>query len=210
MATYYVACFCERDNLLSQWRAYGRSGGFAVGFTREVELLQAEGMTLSPLQKVLYKREEQVRRVDEMIEEAIGLFRDDDVCRGNADNPSAGDVIQAGHEVAQVLLAAIVCFKAPDFAEEQELRLVCQPYYADKSEKVDAVRKIVRLRASSRGLVPYIELGARDSTAALPIDSVRFGPTQNPDLAQSATRLLLDSKGLQTVRVEGSSIPVIL
>lgn len=24
----YLACFCESDNLLSQWRAYGQSGGY--------------------------------------------------------------------------------------------------------------------------------------------------------------------------------------
>ena len=28
----YLTCFCEEDNLLSQWRAYGQSGGYSVGF----------------------------------------------------------------------------------------------------------------------------------------------------------------------------------
>jgi hypothetical protein len=28
----YIACFCEKDNLLSQWRAYGQSGGYSIGF----------------------------------------------------------------------------------------------------------------------------------------------------------------------------------
>src|SRR6266496_2487783 len=28
----YLTCFCEEDNLLSQWRAYGQSGGYSIGF----------------------------------------------------------------------------------------------------------------------------------------------------------------------------------
>src|SRR5438270_1551532 len=28
----YLACFCQRDNVLSQWRAYGQAGGYSLGF----------------------------------------------------------------------------------------------------------------------------------------------------------------------------------
>jgi hypothetical protein len=27
----YLTCFCQEDNLLSQWRAYGQSGGYSLG-----------------------------------------------------------------------------------------------------------------------------------------------------------------------------------
>lgn len=30
----YVSCFCEARDLLSQWRGYGTSGGFAIGFSK--------------------------------------------------------------------------------------------------------------------------------------------------------------------------------
>src|SRR5579863_7496945 len=33
MKSIYVACFCEDGNLLSQWRAYGQSGGYCLGIT---------------------------------------------------------------------------------------------------------------------------------------------------------------------------------
>ena len=29
----FVTCFCSNGDLLSQWRAYAGSGGYAVGFT---------------------------------------------------------------------------------------------------------------------------------------------------------------------------------
>jgi hypothetical protein len=35
LATEYLICFCDHDNLLSQWREYGERGdGFAIGFDK--------------------------------------------------------------------------------------------------------------------------------------------------------------------------------
>jgi hypothetical protein len=214
IATLYVACFCESDNLLSQWRTYSRSGGFALGF-RVAELgdLQPEHMTVSRPTKVLYQEEDQIKRVRDLIGDAIVVFGEDDVVRGDADNPSADSVLAAGGEIAQILLSAITSFKAPDFAEEREWRLVCQPQYVEDGQKIDAVRKTARFRASSRGLAPFVELrypSSDPNRRTLPIDSVRFGPTQTPDLVKSVTRMLLDANGFHAVRIDGSRIPVVL
>jgi hypothetical protein len=32
---FYITCFCAAPDLLSQWRGYGRSGGYAIGFLAE-------------------------------------------------------------------------------------------------------------------------------------------------------------------------------
>jgi len=211
--TLYVACFCEGDNLLSQWRTYSRSGGFALGFrVADLERLQPEPTTVS-LRKVLYAKEDQIKLVRDLIGAAITVLRDDDVVRGPNNWVSISGSIEAGGEVARMLLSAITCFKAPDFAEEHEWRLVCQPFHADESERIEAVRQIARFRASSRGLVPYIQLTyppMHPSAGTLPIDSVRFGPTQAPDLAKCVTRMLLDANGLRSAKVDGSEISVML
>jgi hypothetical protein len=206
----YVSCFCESDNLLSQWRAYGRSGGFALGFRAdELRGLQAENTTVS-LDKVLYSGNDQTERVRRIIGSALEILRDQEVVRGSDDDAPIDDILAAASEIAKVLLSAITSFKSPDFAEEQEWRLICQPYHADDKEKVEAIHKIIRFRSSSRGLIPYLELKAPNPTENLPIDSVRFGPTQNPELVHSATRMLLDANGLQSVKIEGSKISVVL
>ena len=202
IVTLYVACFCESDNLLSQWRTYGRSSGFALGF-RVADLRHS-------VDKVLYTEPEQVQRVHSIVSSALAILRDEDVVNGDPDDPSNDDIADAGGEVAQVLLSAVTSFKAPDFAEEREWRLVCQPYHAADSEKINSVHKIVRFRSSERGLVPYVELAPVPPVKTLPIDSIRFGPTQNPELARSATRLLLDANGFRSVKVEGSDISVVL
>jgi hypothetical protein len=213
MATYYVACFCEDDNLLSQWRAYGRSGGFALGFrTAEYGRLRPDPMIIL-LRRVVYEKSAQIKLLGDLAVSSMGVLRDDDVVRGDANSPSTESVVEAGNAVAQTFLSFITCFKAPDFAEEREWRLVCQPFLADDNEKLAGVGKIVRFRGSSRGLIPYIHLECNPTanrSSTLPIDSVRFGPTQTPDLAQNVTRMLLDAHGFQTVQVDGSNIPVII
>jgi hypothetical protein len=34
-SAYYVTCFCEEPDLLSQWRAYGRNSGFSINFNAQ-------------------------------------------------------------------------------------------------------------------------------------------------------------------------------
>jgi len=34
-SNYFVTCFCDEDDLLSQWRAYGQNGGFSLAFSAD-------------------------------------------------------------------------------------------------------------------------------------------------------------------------------
>lgn len=210
-ATYYVACFCETDNLLSQWRTYGRQGGFAPGFrVADTRHLRSEPMT-STFGKVLYDKAEQLGLIHDLVIKVLSLLKRDDVVRGDASNLSGEDVSYAGQEVAQMLLWGTTFLKAPDFAEEHEWRLICQPRDVDDREKVRAAGQVARFRTSSRGLIPYIELAwpqGPDTIPTLPIDSVRFGPTQTHHMARTATRMFLDANGFQSVQVVGSGIPI--
>jgi hypothetical protein len=70
----YLACFCEDDNLLSQWRAYGQSGGYSLAFNLPTRGA-AGGVKPEPciytakLVKVEYNREEQIRRCRNILNE---------------------------------------------------------------------------------------------------------------------------------------------
>ena len=47
--TPYLACFCDRDNLLSQWREYGAGGdGFALGFDKQLTRISHQGIGKRP------------------------------------------------------------------------------------------------------------------------------------------------------------------
>src|SRR5207247_6603227 len=64
----YVVCFCEADDLLSQWRGYGdRGGGFSIGFNPSAVLNTACTMTpdcKASLGRVLYDESEQFTRIE--------------------------------------------------------------------------------------------------------------------------------------------------
>ena len=123
-STIYVTCFCESDNLLSQWRAYGHSGGFSVRFrSRELRFLAPEHITAA-VGKVLYEKDDQINLLRDMVAAAVSVLGDTSVVRGYDNAASSDSVREAGEIIAQVLLSMVTCFKAPDFREEQEWRLV--------------------------------------------------------------------------------------
>ncbi len=68
---FYVCCFCERDNLLSQWRSYGANGtGVSIGLDpREFEYISGPDMPygLMRLWRVFYKPTTQRKIVDDAI-----------------------------------------------------------------------------------------------------------------------------------------------
>lgn len=57
----YVTCFCTEGNLLSQWRSYGKSGGYALAF-RGLELRSCQ-LPERHLRRVIYDNSEQDRWV---------------------------------------------------------------------------------------------------------------------------------------------------
>ena len=70
----FVACFCAGDDLLSQWRGYGRLG-YSVGFDREV--LGAIGGKTPPgfiLRDMLYSRDEQLAEIKRTVDDLLPLF----------------------------------------------------------------------------------------------------------------------------------------
>lgn len=72
----YVACFCEKDDLLNQWRAYAAAGGgFAVGFrSREIGMrirLERPAQDFF-LRKVEYEEAGQRQLLAEVLDLAAG------------------------------------------------------------------------------------------------------------------------------------------
>ena len=71
----YIACFCESDDLLNQWRVYaGAGGGYALGFrTKEIgrrwgQLERAQNFSL---RKVIYDVDTQKKLLSEVIDKTI-------------------------------------------------------------------------------------------------------------------------------------------
>ncbi len=205
----YVACFCEGDNLLSQWRAYSQKGGYALGFRARMDLsMKPAGPYNLSLGKVVYSEPWQFRRIRAVLREAIlavdAEFRDRPIT--DFDSNLVSDTVLM---LQELLLDEIVRFKHPAFVDEREWRLVARfdpRRPLPKTKPSD--QPLFRFRSSGGYLVPYIEL--KPAKGKLPLCSVRVGPSLDFKRYDGPTRLFLARHGFSDAEVVGSDLPVIL
>jgi Protein of unknown function (DUF2971) len=126
----YLACFCEEDNLLGQWRTYGQSGGYSMGF--RVPALSGQGFKPEPNTftskwvKVNYDRNEQVKKCRAVLDPLLAIFNDRETAQAMATidaHPLFGYAVFRRITV-DILMEEIVGFKNQAFEVEQEWRVV--------------------------------------------------------------------------------------
>ena len=190
----YICCFCEKDNLLSQWRGYAENGGGVslefdpVGFTAVAGPDSLHG--LMRLWKVFYDRDQQRK-----------IIRD---CVDYPYWPSADEEARIRF-VVDAIQFFMPTFKNGDFREEQERRLIFTPYPAALPQP--------RFRTRRGLLVPYYslrELSGQDAPGSgfkLPISGVLIGPGPHRALNVESTRMMLAQQGYGDVPVQASTTP---
>jgi hypothetical protein len=181
----YVACFCERGDLLNQWHGYGeRGGGYSVGLHAEDLASIIEG-TDSVLRKVEYDPDIQVRLSQAHIS-----------CAGEALNHvilsydvGAAELEELKrHSLFKVLSSisvVVASMKDSVFQGEEEWRLVRY-----RSRQLQPSPDVA-FRVTGQLTVPYIPTRlCFKETNVLPISEVTIGPTVNR-LAERSTKDLL-------------------
>ena len=165
----FVFSLTERNDLLSQWRAYSSSrGGYSLGFSRDVlGGITAEDSAI--LVRCVYDRDSQVALLKpvlhEMLEAASAM-------------PIDAHGIELYRTFAEQFTAAAATIKHPSFDEEREWRLIFGP-------GVDPARTGAR---TGGGLViPYYRCSIRRG-GKYPISTIVVGPSPNADLAARSLR----------------------
>lgn len=177
---FFMACFCEADDLLSQWRAYagrGRVTGYSLGF--ETGLLPSDHLV-----QVLYEPAAQEAEVRSVIEESLRESDYTEEFRALALNAA--------------LLRLSVRLKHPAFEEEREWRLVYN--LEDEHSGFDLTSLRANFRPSDQFVTPYMEVDlptkmGRWDKEILHLRSVRCGPSANPSEACYSLRWMLWSYG---------------
>ncbi|HEY7170457.1 MAG TPA: DUF2971 domain-containing protein [Vicinamibacterales bacterium] len=219
---HYAVSFCGNGNLLSQWRGYGQAGGgFALGIASSaLRNFEAEILPNPPvdpallgvfLRKVIYEPQVQQQLVRGWV---AFLVRWLDSRRASSDDtPEALWASEEANAVARLLYEALVCFKHPGFAEEEEWRLIQQ----GRIGRQDVCK--VTFRARSGRIVSFSPLTFRSTAGQrgngesprndFPLSAVTFGPTLDGEAAERALRLLLESLGFDAgqVQIDPSGIP---
>lgn len=192
---YFVSCFCEKDDLLSQWRGYGNRGfGYAIGF--DTKPLLNHPKNAFELRKVIYSVEEQKQIVNEILEAVIASLKR----MTNTMNVDSAMFFTEAH--AQIFEEEITkystFFKHPTFHEENEWRLICFPTRNADSNQI-------KYRCGCLGIIPYVEVRLPDDKNN--IASIRIGPTVQPELAIKALEMLAGIKYLN-LEISSSAIPL--
>jgi hypothetical protein len=190
----YICCFCEKDNLLSQWRSYGANGtGVSISFNPTgfsyITGADSPPSGLVRLWKVFYDRNIQQSIVRSAIEFA---FFDD----------STKTIAERATRSADAIQFFIPTFKNQYFEEVKEVRLIFTPFPNSPAKP--------QFRIARSMLVPYYslrELTGGTTPHPLPIASVRVGPSINKGLNLESAKMLLTKAGYTAVNVESSDTP---
>ena len=200
----YVACFCESENLLSQWRSYAaQGGGYNLGLrfqsnTKYYHTLDdTEEDSYVILRKMVYDVDEQRGLISDYIS-SIVTSSGDAIKHYNEHGgiPDAWAAI-AGMESANILFDLVLSFKNPVFNEENEWRLIYGRLASYKPEQL-------KFRETKEGLIPYIEtyiVEDLEGKSVFPLSSIKFGPMLDDARTKSALQLFVNKEAVSDNKI---------
>ena len=201
---YYLCCFSEVDNSLSQWRAYGHQQGFSLSFpgditshTGALDVPRLQGQTPGiTLLKVNYDSQVHTEYVSALIKELLVLCTAEHIRLYSTPQDAISHI--APFYWAQ-LERASYRFKHPDFADEREWRLVS---WVDL-KIADSRRLHPEFFRAGASLIPYTTFHVFSGShghsrpSQLPLLAVRSGPTMLPNETTNALDRLLTARGYE-------------
>jgi len=221
----FLTCFCEDGNLLSQWRAYGSSGGYNVGFRVPAEgivygLIPEPRVYTARCIKVEYDRDRQIQRIQEILDATLPILDEQAVTEAvqAIDSTSPLGFPALSGIIQEMLVEESIGFKDAAFAVEKEWRFVVRSRELMKQGVDDGDHRNlpIQFRTARGRLVPYVKMLPSKAPMPLvgdgqklPIASVRCGPGGDRISTSMAVRYLLDSKGYRTSRVDRSEISLV-
>ena len=209
----FVACFCEDDNLLSQWRAYaGKGVGYNIGFNFATETKFSHNpQNLSDkshliLRKIIYDSDKQdeiiSRSIDDIIEEAKRVKED---FSSHSSLPATWPS-QAALETVNILFDIIISLKNSVFKEEQEWRLI-------KIIDPDRLPELIQFRDINGILTPYLSTiiyESNENNYFFPISKIKFGPILDEEITKSNLELFVKNiaSSLSNIKINSNNISI--
>jgi Protein of unknown function (DUF2971) len=210
-----ICCLCEEENLLNQWRAYGKSEtAYCIGF--DVETLQDSDWNFQPnLFPIIYNQKTQFKCMEKLLALIVKP-------------PSAATaqkkIAMRNHGINQIL-DLIFRFKDPCFATEREWRLLAKmndvrgSFHNLKEEKQkESVKighpieypdmQIYGFNATPLGVVPFYGWKPNSIIGKLPITDVYVGPGNHSEISEVALKYFLNFNHLKNVKTHLSTIPL--
>lgn len=211
--SHFVSCFCADGDLLSQWRAYGTPGGYALGFSAGIGSAWGIDRRVDAPVRVRYADSETKALVAEFAnraaDELVETFAPNhDAIQ--ADAAAGGErelLVNLLHAYGDGYMSQLEHFcaqlKDASFAEEREWRIIhaANPFGGRQSD--------IRFRQGPFGVTPYIFIDLREPSGLLPLSEIVVGPGSNAALRADAVMMLLSRMGYEpgSVLVRKSATP---
>jgi hypothetical protein len=188
----YVCSFSQKDDDLSQWRAYSpNANGFSIGFNySKLKSMAPSGFEL----KAVFPTEElfglhRCKYDPKGAEvEMVGII--DRNMKSNS--PDIPDVPKMMAEITTLA----PCYKNEKFKDEEEWRLIKLVYNEE-----------IKFREGKTLVIPYIEIDLKDKDGNLPIESICIGPTPYMAESEASLEMLLKEKKVSNVKIIKSKVP---
>jgi hypothetical protein len=183
----YTVSFSEHPDQLSQWRAYGRNGGYAMGLSPDAirATIGRVGDLPGALFKCSYHSEKQREHLKYVLQCFLKLV---DEVRENPKGRESRLLARCHLDFASHLTAAAAVFKHPSFTEEAEWRLIIRGIPGAHGRK---------FRRRGEILAPYIEVPLADEDTPLTLASVILGPNPDMALAKLGVKALLEENAVK-------------
>lgn len=198
----FLASFSTEGDDLSQWRAYGGQGGFALGFDRAYleNGCHAGDCKGSPYFKSVAYGKDQVERTTEALFKCLTLASNNLKETHPDKEEDVDDEIRMFLRWAVNLVASFAKDRA--FEAEREWRLAIHL----RAEHWNQVQNQVQHRVRDGGIIPYFPFGLESVEKA--ICEIVCGPCREPNLAHEAVASMLRSKNWnQGIKIRNSTIP---
>ncbi len=215
--SYFVTCFCEAPDLLSQWRAYGKNAGYSLDLRAKrfyesvrshVENVPTDGYTKSEratyMERVIYDPTVQRALVSKVMKSCIDAYRelaaDEDFLAEEMRTSPDKDFDELTDRFAKYAagkaLRFVSQFKHPAFEEEQEWRLVHRRNALDHGD--------AEFRIGNGCLIPYTKFRF-DLDECL--ESITCGPPSLP-LSMNSIERFIRASGLKDKPLLSSKAPL--
>jgi len=205
----FIVSFCEDGDLLSQWRAYGRTSGFSLAFSplsqRDKVRLISKGGFRTMVKKVVYDHNKQRERLSFILRRFIELVNGFSFATTSSEGKSAHV------ELSLLLILEMTDWacatKHGSFSEEKEWRIITYPKGATLVGARPENYEGVSVRPTAKLLLPYMILEP-PPRKRLPLIEIRRGPSQFQEQSARAVKILLRKHVHKQLPVTFSEVPL--
>lgn len=200
-----IVCFTDVCDDLSQWRAYGGSSGYCIGFKRPVAATRVHYIDDSEVSLSTDREHRAIQGLTKEMDDFLEKFKEAGGMEGDlSDDAKMSELYpvmrDANRRLASRAYAYGALSKHVAFAAERESRLVVPLGWGSQ------MIKEIKFRPGE-WLTPYTEIGLGESEGRLPITRVIIGPNSNIDLHRRSARMLLDSRAYRDIDIQLSKAP---